>query len=165
MKTKLLENSYGPDSRNLIKEAENPDFEGAVAALETFYFAFNQKNISVFEQIWYPHPLVQLNNPLGGTRRGLQTIMEIYNNIFKGGSSVWVEFANIISYASDTLVVFTGEETGAFTANEKALPLKIRTTRNFVYSPDSRRWYQFHHHGSIDDPGLLKDYQMAVQGR
>ncbi len=164
MKSKLLDSHYGLGSRNRLIEAENPSYEGAIAALETFYNAFNQKNISVLEQIWYPDHLVQLNNPLGGMRLGIPSILEIYKNIFEGKSTVWVEFADIISYAAETFVVFAGQETGAFTEGETSLTLKIRTTRNFVYSSNGRRWYQFHHHGSIDNTLLLKEYQRAVQG-
>jgi hypothetical protein len=42
------------------------------------------------------------------------------------------------------------------------LQLAIRTSRLFRRAPGDR-WHQVHHHGSIDDPQLLADYQAAVR--
>ncbi|MCA9935449.1 MAG: hypothetical protein H6662_11830 [Ardenticatenaceae bacterium] len=42
------------------------------------------------------------------------------------------------------------------------LPLHIRTTRVFHYLGAELGWRQVHHHGSIDDPDLLRAYQTAV---
>jgi hypothetical protein len=42
------------------------------------------------------------------------------------------------------------------------LDLRIRTTRWFVKSDG--RWRQLHHHGSIEEPALLADYQRAIFG-
>jgi hypothetical protein len=39
----------------------------------------------------------------------------------------------------------------------------IRTTR--VFKRVNGHWRQMHHHGSFDDPNLLKNYQAAVLGR
>lgn len=59
------------------------------------------------------------------------------------------------------VVVFVGRETGGFDdPSGRTIDLRIRTTRVFAY--DSERWGQVHHHGSIDDPGALRDYQEAV---
>lgn len=61
------------------------------------------------------------------------------------------------------MVVFAGTEIGEFSTDKKTIPLKIRTTRIFGYSDNGNSWFQLHHHGSIDDPYLLKKYQEAVK--
>ncbi|MFF4402980.1 hypothetical protein [Streptomyces sp. NPDC001404] len=38
----------------------------------------------------------------------------------------------------------------------------IRTSRYFRY--EGGFWRQYHHHGSIDAPDLLRAYQQAVRG-
>ena len=61
------------------------------------------------------------------------------------------------------MAVFAGRETGQFTdPGGRGVPLRIRTTRVFAYDQAAGRWGQVHHHGSIDDPDALRDYQDAV---
>jgi len=45
----------------------------------------------------------------------------------------------------------------------KIQPLKIRTTRLFAFINEKQRWFQLHHHGSIDDAKLLDQYQQTVK--
>jgi hypothetical protein len=54
----------------------------------------------------------------------------------------------------------TGRERGYFKTASLEIPLAIRTTRIFVKIDND--WRQIHHHGSIDDPALLKTYQEAI---
>jgi ketosteroid isomerase-like protein len=56
-----------------------------------------------------------------------------------------------------------GRERGEFGAADGAsLAMAIRTTR--VFRRQDGAWRQVHHHGSIDDPELLRAYQRAVRG-
>ncbi|NOU48229.1 MAG: nuclear transport factor 2 family protein [Bacteroidales bacterium] len=163
MKIEKLTRKFGRDARNLITDAGNKNTEGAVACLETFYYAFNNKDLDVFKMIWLNHELIQLNNPLGGIVRGIVPITEIYSTIFHGQADVWVELGDIVSWQSGDMAVFAGTETGEFTANGQTLNLKIRTTRFFGYDESARQWFQVHHHGSIDSVDLLDRYQKAVR--
>lgn len=62
-------------THNRLTETLHPTIEGAQAALETFYHALNGRLINLFRQIWFDDPLIQMDNPLGGIRRGTKTII------------------------------------------------------------------------------------------
>jgi hypothetical protein len=156
--------TYGKMAKDLRSLAVEHTPQGARAALESFYYAFNQQSLSVFEAVWAPDPLIQLNNPLGGIQRGYAPIRELYRRIFEGPARVWVEFSDIVEYLDDNVAVFAGRENGEFTLGAVTVPLEIRTTRIFKYIGADLGWRQVHHHGSIDDAVLLKQYQAAVKG-
>lgn len=59
---------YGPTSRNRLDEATDPGPTGALAALESFYYALNSADLDALSTTWSSSPLAQLNNPLGGIR-------------------------------------------------------------------------------------------------
>jgi hypothetical protein len=54
-----------------------------------------------------------------------------------------------------------GYSGGAATEPVAALALAIRTTR--VFRRVEGAWRQVHHHGSMDDPALLRAYQDLVR--
>jgi hypothetical protein len=60
------------------------------------------------------------------------------------------------------MVVFAGRESGEFYMAENKLSLSIRTSRIVQWFGPEVGWRQVHHHGSIDDPVLLSDYQKAA---
>jgi ketosteroid isomerase-like protein len=154
---------YGPRARNRLAEAANPDPDGAPAALETFYYAFNHRDADALKRVWVRDPLVQLNNPLGGMLRGADDITALYQRIFHSRARVEVSFGDVVAYQAAGMVVFAGRETGQFTDPAgRSVPLRIRTTRVFAYDRAAGRWGQVHHHGSIDEPDALRDYQHAV---
>lgn len=157
-----LEMTFGREARERLSDATAAGPEGARAALETFYYAFNQRSLEVFRSVWLDHPLVQLNNPLGGILRGDEEIAALYNRVFNGPARVWVEFHDIVEYASPETVVFAGRERGEYAGDGDVVPLAIRTSRVFRYSGASSGWRQVHHHGSIDDLDLLRRYRDAV---
>lgn len=159
-----LEHTYGRASQNRLGQAYEPGMQGARALLESFYFAFNQRDSLVFSHIWAPHELIQLNNPLGGILRGPENIAGLYQTIFAGRARVWVEFSDIVEFSAAAMVVFAGRETGEFALGDKVVPLSIRTSRIVQWIGPEIGWRQTHHHGSIDDPRLLDTYQRAVRG-
>ena len=159
-----IDAEYGPGARDRLAEAGSPDPDGARAALESFYYAFNHRDLEVFERVWVRDPLVQLNNPLGGMLRGADDITRLYQQIFDSRARVEVSFGDIVEYQAAGMAVFAGRETGQFTdPGGRGVPLRIRTTRVFAYDQAARRWGQVHHHGSIDDPAALRAYQEAVR--
>ncbi|MBI5816048.1 MAG: nuclear transport factor 2 family protein [Nitrospinae bacterium] len=157
------ERVFGRESKNRLSEAAAPGLEGAQAALETFYFSFNNRSIETLRQVWRNDGFIQLNNPLGGIIRGIEGITGLYDRVFNGPARVWVEFYDIMEYISGDMAVFAGRERGEFSKGGVVIPLAIRTTRVFKYTQDSG-WRQVHHHGSIDDAKLLDEYQKAVRG-
>ncbi len=158
-----LHQTFGRSSENLLSNAAHPHLEGAMAAIETFYHAFNNRDLALFSKIWLPHPLIQLNNPLGGMIRGIDPINSLYEKIFNGQARVWVELKDIVCYESPEMVVFAGQENGEFTIHGETIDLKIRTTRFFGFYQADNQWFQVHHHGSIDQVALLDQYQKAVK--
>ncbi|MBW9258895.1 MAG: nuclear transport factor 2 family protein [Candidatus Thiodiazotropha sp. (ex. Lucinisca nassula)] len=160
-----LDEQFGRDAVNRIEDALIPGLVGAKALLESFYYAFNQRDMEVFAGLWAKQELIQLNNPLGGIMRGYDSIAALYQKIFTGSARVWVEFTDIVTFESQRMVVFAGRETGAFSIDGQRLDLQIRTSRVIQWFGNQEGWRQVHHHGSIDDPGLLNEYQHAVQGK
>ncbi len=155
---------YGRASVNRLAGATAPGIDGARALVESFYYAFNHRDMGVFRTLWADDALVQLNNPLGGMLRGHAAVEDLYRRVFDGPARVWVEFDDIVEYQTGEMVTFAGRETGVFTRGDVAVPLAIRTTRVIQWLGAAHGWRQVHHHGSIDDPGALDRYQRAVHG-
>lgn len=70
MKITEVKESYGRNARNLSHQTHVAGLTGAKACLETFYHAFNNRDLVVFDQIWLNDAHIQLNNPVGGMLRG-----------------------------------------------------------------------------------------------
>ncbi len=139
-----------------------PSTEGARALVESFYYAFNQRDMQVFSRVWADDTLIQLNNPLGGILRGYEPIATLYQNLFRGPASVWVELSDIVEFQTPEMVVFAGRETGEFSKGGKTVSLAIRTSRIVQWMGAGVGWKQTHHHGSIDNAALLAEYRQAV---
>lgn len=161
----LTDYQFGPQSRDRQAEAKDPTADGAIAALETFYYALNQHDTKAMTAVWSPHELAQLNNPVGGILRGGKNAVALYQRIFDSGMQLEITFSDATTYLEPTTAVFAGRETGIYApAGKPASPLEIRTSRFFHYDQNAGRWVQLHHHGSIDDPDALRAYQLAVKG-
>lgn len=159
-----IDATYGRGSRDVRVEALRPTTVGARAALESFYHGFNQRSIEVLEAVWAPDELISLANPLGGIFVGARDIHRLYQRILNGSARVWVEFHDIVEYATRRSVVFAGRERGEFLRGDVSVPLAIRTSRVMQYFGPDLGWRQVHHHGSIESPGALDRYQEAVLG-
>jgi ketosteroid isomerase-like protein len=158
----LVDYGFGPGARNRLAEVRTPGREGALAALETFYYALNNGDLDALTAVWADHELVQLNNPIGGILRSRDAVRGLYQRVFAGTLNVQVTFGDAATYWRTDSVTFAGRETGSYHHPQLGeQPLQIRTTRIFAYDD---RWAQVHHHGSIDDPETLAAYQQAVRG-
>jgi len=155
-----IDRVFGRSAQNLVGRMSEPGMEGALAALESFYYSFNTGDIEVLREVWVSHDLIRLKNPLGGILEGIQPVTELYDGIFNGSADVWVEFHDIVAYDFGDAVVFSGRERGEFTTAVATVPLGIRTTRVFHWVDG--RWGQVHHHGSVADTDLLATYRSAV---
>lgn len=163
MKIEKIDRVFGRGSKNLVGQTTDEGIAGAIACLETFYYAFNSKDAATFKKVWLQHELIQLNNPLGGILRGIVPIVTLYDAIFNGPATVWVEFGDVVVYQSSGMVVFAGRESGEFTLQGETIDLQIRTSRIMGYDETEGQWHQLHHHGSIDNANLLDSYQKAVK--
>jgi ketosteroid isomerase-like protein len=131
-----------------------------IGALAEFYRAFNNRDLALMEQNWASSDETSMDNPLGGIRRGWNEIRPVYERIFNSQARVSVEFYDYTIHRFGATFLAVGRERGRFATGEVSLDLQIRTSRLFRLT--GGRWRQVHHHGSIDDAGLLARYQAAV---
>lgn len=132
-------------------------------ALVQFYSAFNSGDMLLMSENWAQSDEIAMDNPLGDIKRGWNEIKSVYERIFNGPAEVYVEFFDYTIHETAEMFYAIGRERGYFRLNEKELPLAIRTSR--IFQRIDGRWRQVHHHGSIEDPKLLSNYQSAVKGR
>jgi hypothetical protein len=132
-------------------------------ALAEFYRAFNTRDLKLMRANWTNSDEASMSNPLGGVRRGWESIQEVYSKIFSGPAEVYVEFYDYTIHQAGIMFCAVGRERGYFSLNGKRVDLVIRTSR--FYRMDCGKYHQIHHHGSIDAPALLAEYQSAVMGK
>jgi len=142
------------------KECPDVNPSEPIAALIEFYHAFNNRDLELISKNWKQSDEASMSNPLGGVKRGWNSIKEVYSNIFNGNAKVYVEFYDYSIHHSGMIFCVVGRERGFFQSKGHKIDLLIRTSR--IYRMDCGRWHQIHHHGSIDNPKLLAAYQDAV---
>jgi hypothetical protein len=54
---------FGPDSRNRLAESADAFAQRAEAALESFYYAFHNRDAGTLREVWSASPFGQLDNP------------------------------------------------------------------------------------------------------
>ncbi|MEM7180840.1 MAG: nuclear transport factor 2 family protein [Spirochaetota bacterium] len=132
-----------------------------IGSLVEFYNAFNSKNMELMLQNWYDSPHASMSNPLGGIKRGCSEIKQVYEKIFHSPAEVYVEYYDFTIFEMDGSFQAVGRERGYFKLAGRQVELKIRTSRCFVQVGE--RFRQLHHHGSIEFPESLANYQNAVR--
>ncbi len=137
--------------RNALADTAAPGIEGARAALETFYYAFNTRSLDLYLRVWADDPLVQLGSPVGGIVRGSARIAALSERIFSGSLRVQTVLDDIVAYETPELVVLS------------ELPA-IRSICIFRFIAAQGGWRQVYHHVSLDDADQLARYQRAVRG-
>jgi hypothetical protein len=161
----VVDYGFGPTARNRLDDIGLPGIAGAVAALETYYYALNRADLPVLTAVWCRHDLTQFDDPVGSTLRSTSAITDAYRYLFAGGMNVRITFDDAATYELGTAVVFAGRERGTYRRNDgRRIALNIRTSRLFGWDDTSGRWAQLHHHGSIADAFDLADYQVTARG-
>ena len=135
---------------------------GPLDALIDFYRLFNAKDLDGLAAVWVAGDAPSMDNPIGGIRRGWPAIREGYSKLFDGPATVRVAFHDFTSQGGSDWHLFVGREKGTCTTPTTRLELRFRTTRWFIKT--SGGWRQLHHHGSVEEPALLADYQRAIFG-
>jgi hypothetical protein len=141
-------------------EKTNIDASTPLAALGNFYAAFNHRNFELMQSNWLQSEEASMSNPLGGIKRGWEEIKAVYEKLFRGPATVYVEFYDYSVHMTETLFLAVGRERGYLKTGAEKLDLAIRTTR--MYRLQEQQWKQIHHHGSMDRPELLSRYQAIV---
>src|SRR5215469_12055649 len=101
--------------QNLLANTAAPGIEGARAALETSYYAFNTRSPDLYQRIWADDPLVQVYSPVGGIVRSSATIAALSVRMLSGPVRIQTVLEDIVAYVTPELVVFTGREHGTYT--------------------------------------------------
>ena len=130
-------------------------------ALNQFYTAFNGRDFELMQKNWLRSEEIAMDNPLGGIVRGWDEIKSIYKQIFSGKAVVYVEFYDYTIMKLDGGFCAVGPERGTLEIDSKKLDLAIRTSR--VYKIIDGNYRQIHHHGSIENPMLLDQYQKILK--
>ena len=126
-----------------------------------FYQALNNRDLELMAQNWARTDEAVMDNPLGvsdevGKRSGPLTSGCSAAPGIIGSSSM-----TTATTKQGGFFYVVGRERGEYSAGETMLKMAIRTTR--VFRRIDGEWRQVHHHGSIDEPGLLAAYQQAVK--
>lgn len=160
--------------RNLLADAAMPGLDGARAALETFYYAFNSRSPDLYQRIWADDPLVQVGSPVGGMVRGSATIAALAERMLSGPARIQTVLEDIVAYVTSELVVFTGREYGTYTGTDtrasdsehQATPElpDVRSICIFRFIAAQGGWRQVYHSVSVDDADQLARFQHAVRG-
>ena len=136
----------------------------ALKALIEFYAGFNNRDVDRCMQNWASCDDIVMFNPIGGIRIGRDAVLQGYKKIMEGETRVYVEFYDYRLYETEALFYVAGRERGYAHRNDgQRIDLLIRTSRVFRKVGDD--WRQVHHHGSIDDPTLLNQYQTLLKRR
>jgi len=130
-------------------------------AIEQFYKAFNSKDMKLMQDNWLASEDIIMNNPLGGIKTGWSEISEVYKRIFLDKVDIQLEFYDYHIHDMDGGFYVVGRERGKISLGDKSLDLKIRTSRIFKLVEDEYK--QVHHHGSIENPQLLEQYQNLLK--
>ncbi|HEX6544237.1 MAG TPA: nuclear transport factor 2 family protein [Ktedonobacterales bacterium] len=156
--------------QNMLADTAAPGIEGARAAIETFYYAFNTRSLDLYQRIWADDPLVQVGSPIAGVVRGSAAIRAISERAFSSPGSLRVQtaLADIVAYVTPEMVVFTGRERGTYTRGgeheaKSELP-EIRSICIVRFIAEQGGWRLVYHHVSLDDADQLARYQRAVRG-
>ncbi len=150
-----------PEPAPITGRENRADLTPPLRALSQFYEAFNKRDLKLMAGNWASTDDIAMDNPVGGIKRGWNDISAVYAGIFSGPARVRVEFFDYTLHQTPDMFYAVGRERGEFRQRDSVLPLAIRTTR--IFRLIEGHWRQVHHHGSIDDPELLADYQKAVR--
>jgi len=131
-----------------------------IRALSQFYRALNNRDLDLMAHNWAQTDEAVMDNPVGGIKRGWPAIRAVYERVFSHAASFWFEFYDYSLHETGDMFYVVGRERGEYASTQSRLAMSIRTSRLFRLIDGE--WRQVHHHGSIDDPDLLRGYQRAV---
>jgi ketosteroid isomerase-like protein len=131
-------------------------------AVSQFYRALNNRDLDLMARNWVQTDEAVMDNPVGGIKRGWPEISAVYEKLFSHAAPFWFEFHDYSLHEAGDVFYVAGRERGEYASNQDRLAMSIRTSR--IFRLIEGEWRQVHHHGSIDDPDLLRRYQRAVLG-
>jgi ketosteroid isomerase-like protein len=152
--------SLGPQARDRLAEMADPSARGAEAALETFFYAWHQRDAAALRDCWSASPFAEVISPGVGTVRGGEAIAGLYKRAMTSRANPRITFDDVVAYFGESDVVYAGRETSSYTAPDgSTMTVEMRCTRYFRDEGD--HWRQYLHHASTNDPDALRAYQQA----
>lgn len=149
-----------PEQSPITGKEDRKSLSKPLQTLSEFYAAFNGKDLEIMSRNWAQTDEVVMDNPVGGIKRGWKEIKSVYAQIFHSPATIQVEFYDYTLHECGEIFYVVGRERGELRSKEVTIALEIRTSR--IFKLIDGQWRQVHHHGSIDDPELLAQYQKAV---
>lgn len=153
-------NAVTPIQQPISGDAYSGETLDPIQALAQFYRALNTRDFELMQQNWSASEEAAMDNPLGGIKRGWNEIRAVYQRLFQSPGQYHFEFYDYTLHAHKDTFYAVGRERGTLTIHGRTLSLAIRTTR--IFRREDATWRQVHHHGSIEDPEMLAEYQAAV---
>jgi ketosteroid isomerase-like protein len=154
--------------RNMLADTAVPGFKGALAALETFYYAFNTRSVDLLKQIWAEDPLAQIVTPLVSHIRGSTGIAAAYGRMPSGPVEMQTVLDEIVAYITSGVVVFTMRERATVRQHSEhdgmTDRLEGRTSCIFRFIASQGGWRLIYHQVSLSDPETLARIQRGVRG-
>lgn len=152
-----------PIQQPITGNEDHSDLRQPTQALAQFYAAINHRDLNGMSANWLQSPEIAMDNPLGGIRRGWDEISAVYERLFASRAQFCFEFHDYTIHQVGDFFYAVGRERGELIVGGERMALTIRTSR--IYRRVDGIWRQVHHHGSIDDPHMLRGYQNAVLQR
>jgi ketosteroid isomerase-like protein len=131
-------------------------------ALAHFYAAFNAASLDALASNWEQSEDVVMDNPVGGIVRGWPALQQVYRRLVQGQAKIQVESYDYTLHEVGDVFYAVGRERGTVRVGERQVAVAIRTTR--LFRRRAGVWRQVHHHGSMDDPAMLAEYQRILLG-
>jgi ketosteroid isomerase-like protein len=136
------------------------DTSEPIQALRLFYAALNARKLELMQVCWSPTEEASMDNPLGGIVRGWSAIASVYSRLFNADVRYRFEFHDYSTHPLTDCFLVVGRERGWIEKAGNRLDLAFRTSRFFRL--EGGHWKQLHHHGSADDPNMLREYQDLI---
>lgn len=138
------------------------DLTKARAALNQFYYAFNNRDMDAMSDNWDHTEQALMHDCIGGSWHGWIEIRAHYQRIFAQAMRTQLVLYDYVLHELADLFYVVGRERAILQRKSLCINITIRTTR--MFNEREGRWKQVHYHGSIEVPSQLDVYQHAILG-
>jgi len=120
--------------------------EGVVAANESFYKAFNARDLDAMKKVWGSNEKVTCVHPGWAPLNGFEPIIESWQGIFKNSGNMDIQITDVSVTTSEDLAWVSCVEKLYTIATHGVLASKVFSTNLFQLNEGS--WKMIMHHAS-----------------
>lgn len=120
--------------------------EQALAANESFYKAFNARDLSAMKEVWSSCQNVTCVHPGWSPLNGFDPIMDSWQGIFKNSGNMDIQISDVNVVASEYLAWVSCVEKLYTIASHGVLASKVFSTN--LFKLDDGKWEMIMHHAS-----------------